>query len=349
MNKKNSHKSKKKVMCSIAEVFTDDKDAGRSALMRSKIGIAQKIHWLYNMGDYNTARSLIKKGEEELEQGEKMAIRYRTANEKGRENSYKRTLSLNKDILDKIYSKGMKEGIILDGGLGDILEGMTRLHGRSLSTKSRQVILLKSEKIKIFNRLKNEESMVIKEWDGKSGVYYNIFLASIDKLPTPHNFINLKERYKGGKSLLCCWRAAGVGDKFSIWMRSVNFDLIYKGYQELKKQDTLEIIDMTQWKPWEKKIIENMGIKTIDPRLGDIYDIADSVNNASNIITVDTMLAHLCAAMNRKTEVLLPRNCDERWISLLKGQSCYQRNCNIIRQYQYGRWDECIDKVIKKI
>ena len=54
MNEKNSHEEIPERMNELAEVFTNDKEAAANALIRSRLNEGQKMHWLLNMGYYNT-------------------------------------------------------------------------------------------------------------------------------------------------------------------------------------------------------------------------------------------------------------------------------------------------------
>ena len=185
------------------------------------------------------------------------------------------------------------------------------------------------------------------------GVFYNDFMACKIELPMPLTFIK-KEEYKQNEStLLCCWRAVGSGDKLSMWMRSVDFKIIYSQYKRLIEQGRYSITDLTVWSDWEKRALENIGIKLVDPRNGDLLDVYKHVIRASNIFSIDTMLGHLCAAMNTRVNLVLPINSDERWINLLSKDNCYKQNCTITRQLKYGEWGKEIislfDELIKKV
>ena len=72
-----------------------------------------------------------------------------------------------------------------------------------------------------------------------------------------------KERFR----YLCCWRAEGVGDKFSAHSRSIPWTLVYNFYQKLiTRSDKACIIDITNWKGWESARLGTMGINMVDPQ-----------------------------------------------------------------------------------
>ena len=55
-----------------------------------------------------------------------MALRYRITNKSGTRNPHYEAVKQQK-IGKFLTQKGMQEGIIIDGGLGDIIEGMSSL------------------------------------------------------------------------------------------------------------------------------------------------------------------------------------------------------------------------------
>ena len=83
----------------------------------------------------------------------------------------------------------------------------------------------------------------------------------------------------------------------------------------------------------------------IDPFNGDIADIAQLVERAKRVITVDTALAHLCAWMEKKCNVLLPIYPDERWYKLRKVGNIYSNNCSFAQQSKYGDWGKEVENL----
>ena len=51
MNEKNAHKKFK--LSELAQVFTQDLEAARKGIIRSKLRTNQKLHWLLNIGEYS--------------------------------------------------------------------------------------------------------------------------------------------------------------------------------------------------------------------------------------------------------------------------------------------------------
>ena len=81
-----------------------------------------------------------------------------------------------------------------------------------------------------------------------------------------------------------------------------------------------------------------MGIQIVSPTKGKLTDICRIVSSSEIIITVDTMMVHLCAGMNKNVKLLLPLNGDERWAPA-SNNNTYKKNCHVIRQTHYGVWE----------
>lgn len=82
-------------------------------------------------------------------------------------------------------------------------------------------------------------------------------------------------------------------------------------------------------------------MKLLNPSAGNLLDLARVVEK-NEVITIDTALAHLCAAMGRRAIVLLPMFADERWIELYNQGSSYATNLTLLRNQIFGNWRPCI-------
>ena len=92
-----------------------------------------------------------------------------------------------------------------------------------------------------------------------------------------------------------------------------------------------------------------MGIRIYKPESGDVLDFADEANKHNLVVSIDTALAHLCATVGIRVELLLPKYCDERWSQLLNNESCYQYYCTARKQTDYGNWESVINKLCTDI
>ena len=142
--------------------------------------------------------------------------------------------------------------------------------------------------------------------------------------------------------LLCCWKAEGSGNAFSAHSRSVPFALVQKFYETvLDKFPQISIIDITDWRDWEAAFLAGIKVDLVDPREGRLLDLAREACGR-RVITIDTALAHLCAACGIPADVLLPRFHDERWFELHRPSNSYGRWLNVWRSPDFGSWDSVI-------
>lgn len=139
--------------------------------------------------------------------------------------------------------------------------------------------------------------------------------------------------------LICCWRAAGADAPHSAWCRSVPYPLVERFYRRLLAagRPAHSITDLSGWRTWESAALNEIGIRQHDPSQGDLLDLAQRISGAT-VLTIDTALAHLCAAMGQPATVLLPRFPDERWMELLRPEHCYGQSLRIRRQTTYADW-----------
>jgi hypothetical protein len=151
------------------------------------------------------------------------------------------------------------------------------------------------------------------------------------------------------QQLLCCWRAEGRGDAFSAWSRSVPLSEVmafYRGLLQSGGWQPQQFIDISHWRPWEQHQLQALGVTLHDPSKGDVLDLAQLAYRGQ-VLTIDTALAHLCAAMGHGAMVLLPRFADERWHELLRPDQCYHNHLQVILQQQFGCWQATLKAVSK--
>ena len=58
----------------------------------------------------------------------------------------------------------------------------------------------------------------------------------------------------------------------------------------------------------------------------------------SRVISIDTALIHLCAAMGHSADLLLPRFPDERWFELSNPEHNYGQHLRFHRSTHFGSW-----------
>jgi len=78
--------------------------------------------------------------------------------------------------------------------------------------------------------------------------------------------------------------------------------------------------------------------------LKDFSDAAAVIDLLDLVITVDTAIAHLAAAMGKPVWILLPFNSDWRWL-LDRDDSPWYPTARLFRQVDYRSWDDVIGRV----
>ncbi len=82
--------------------------------------------------------------------------------------------------------------------------------------------------------------------------------------------------------------------------------------------------------------------------LEDFADNAALIENLDLVISVDTAMAHLAAAMGKPTWILLPFNCEWRWLENRKDSPWYP-SVKIFRQLRQGAWEPVIQAVLEDL
>ena len=145
--------------------------------------------------------------------------------------------------------------------------------------------------------------------------------------------------------LVCCWRAEGQGNPLSAHSRSVGFPLVHSFYQRLiKRNPQTTIIDITAWQPWEMQRFQQLGISLSNPLDLGLIGLV-KLCRRSRVLSIDTALAHLCAAMGHAADVLLPHFPDERWVELSNPQHNYGQHLSFHRSTQFGSWTSLMDSL----
>ncbi len=104
---------------------------------------------------------------------------------------------------------------------------------------------------------------------------------------------------------------------------------------------------------FSKWIIDN-GQLTMDrfhdlaPQINDFVDTANFIEQLDLIITVDTAVAHLAAAMGKPTWTLLPFVPDWRWL-LERQDSPWYATMRLFRQETRGNWQEVFEEIKDKL
>jgi ADP-heptose:LPS heptosyltransferase len=91
-----------------------------------------------------------------------------------------------------------------------------------------------------------------------------------------------------------------------------------------------------------------LGMTDWTAELLDFADTAALVANLDLIITVDTSIAHLAGAMGKPVWLLLPLNCDWRWLTVRQDTPWYP-TMRLFRQQKFGDWPGVIQSVVDRL
>lgn len=92
-------------------------------------------------------------------------------------------------------------------------------------------------------------------------------------------------------------------------------------------------------------VLEQRGdIERFDAELVDFAETAALIAHLDLVVSVDTSVAHLAAAMGKPVWLLLPFNPDWRWL-LAREDSPWYETVRLFRQARLGDWEETLSKV----
>jgi hypothetical protein len=94
----------------------------------------------------------------------------------------------------------------------------------------------------------------------------------------------------------------------------------------------------------DAELFAQAAIAPFPTSIADFADTAALIQGLDLVITVDTSVAHLAAALGRPTWVLIPRFPDWRW-GTDRTDSPWYPTLRLFRQTDFGRWDEVVAEV----
>ena len=299
---------------------------------------AQVAHWMLNVGMIDEVKDILEDKETRREVGIGLnGLRLRMERHKAvAKNPSQETLKFSEKAAQNIINNSIKEGIILEGGIGDIIEDLSIIEAWGELNRIKLKYTMTKSKHNIMERFLRQNGIETKM--DKKGVLSKILITAMgDEIKYPKEFAKDKTKENIKDKYICCWTAVGSGDKLSAFIRSVKFKDVYNFYKE-KIADKNKIIDISNWKEWEKKSLENLGVQTYETGKGDLLDLANMVEGMKKVISIDTALIHLSAVMGKERILLLAHHHDERWKSYLKTECCYSQKITVYRQKNAFDW-----------
>uniref|UniRef100_UPI004048AFFB hypothetical protein n=1 Tax=Cyanobium sp. TaxID=2164130 RepID=UPI004048AFFB len=307
-------------------------------------------HWALSLGLSEVVAARLGEGAGDLSAEQVRGLVFRITRKSGDAKTHQQlftaaTLESLRQRWDQLNKATRPIAIALHGGIGDHLQDLSTLI--PLLRGSRQVfrVHLAPERLAQLRRLlQNTAGDVETCCEGlltSEGLHVLELMAVLgSKGRQPQAWISATPTRPVRHRLLCCWTAQGQGDRFSSWSRSLPFAAVLGLYQTLVARgwEPQTIVDITAWKPWEAAALRQLGVQLVDPAAGDVLELAELVHCCDQVISIDSALVHLCAAMGRAVHLLLPKYHDERWVALLPQGSSYARCCQVWRQARFDCW-----------
>lgn len=154
----------------------------------------------------------------------------------------------------------------------------------------------------------------------------------------------------GGISVGLVW-AANPKNKAMYRHKSIPLRLLMPRLLDLLELDLIDLhslqfgVDQAQLDPWR----HHERITDWSPHIQDFADTAHVIRQLDLVITVDTAVAHLAGALNRPTWLLLPCNCDFRWLQERHDSPWYPSCMRLFRQSHHGDWPSVVEAVHRAI
>jgi hypothetical protein len=316
----------------------------------------QIAHWGLSLGLHSTIEAWLDRRPKGLNTMQLQGLRFRIARSRQQPHAHRLLLKA-AGPERRLPLRALKRGtaqirIVLQGGLGDHLQDLSCLIGW-IRRQERPVSLgFATQRASQFRRLLQSAGCadLIREHPTPGATDLHVLevmaLLGAPQLQ-PQAWLQEQASTLSKPRLTCCWTAVGTDDPFSAWCRSVPFAAVLSLYRQLLADGwtPASIVDLSRWRPWEAAQLRQLGLELVDPAAGDTLDLAQLVSRSGKVVSIDTALPHLCAAMGRSVWMLLPRFSDERWFELLQPGSSYSAHCQIIRQERFGCWQAELDQL----
>ena len=177
------------------------------------------------------------------------------------------------------------------------------------------------------------------------------FKTNLDTIPNPSRYINLDNF----PNKIMEWKVR-LGSKLKprvglVWSGNPNHKNDHN--RSILLRDILPFLpNQCQYVSLQKEVREvdkitldsNLHILNFAGYLNDFLDTATLIDNLDLVISVDTSVAHLSAALGKDTWVILPHVPDWRWL-LDREDSPWYPSMKLYRQTSIGNWNSVLDRV----
>ena len=241
--------------------------------------------------------------------------------------------------LDEVKNKTVL--VLCNQGCGDAIQFIRYLpllkkHGCNIILRCRKSLFKLFDKFPV-DKFIDQNQDVIPDHD------YHIKLTDLSEIfPLTDNLcksylsvgksmdLNLK-----GLKVGICWK--GSPHHFKDEFRSCLFTNISEIFK-------IEKINYVSLQLDHNEDLNKFNVLDFKDRITDFWDTATIINGLDLVITVDTSIMHLSAAMGKKTWGLLDFDNDTRWGSHLN-TTAYYPSLSLFRQIKKGNWSNVIEEV----
>ena len=341
------------------QLFCNDLDQAQQWVideLTSRPTDKQLGHQALSLGLTKTVRQLLDHDNLDLEDETRRQWKFRLARLNGANNPYAELIPPEVQTftdlqMDFARRRSLPVVVSVLGGIGDHLELISMLKEWNQIDEQKLILQVTPQRQKELSPLieavpqfelqssihpRAVQGMAIREWICR---HHGAFRYST-WIP---NTVNKNESTQG---TLHCWKAKGEENRLSAYLRSVPFMSVLGYYKNVQKINPgLTLVDISDWKTEEIIMLKELGVHYLNPRDTGLKGLIHKFR-CKHIITIDTALAHLCAAMGAEATLLLNQFPDERWTELYKPENCYSKHLSILQQTQFCDWDYVMSSLL---
>jgi hypothetical protein len=222
------------------------------------------------------------------------------------------------------------------------------------------VVLCRAAQVPLFSRIQGVESCVVSINDAGPHAAW-CWMASLPRLfgtvmtgipdgraylsPDPHRRAfwraELAHRLpRNGKRVGLVW--AGNPENSTDWRRSLPLTLL----QPLGAIETLNLVSLQLHPPEaDRHAMGDLGLLDLSRDLADFGETAAVIANLDLVVSVDSAVAHLSAALGVPTWVLVYQPADWRWLTG-RDDSPWYPSVRLFRQTRAGDWEVPIARLL---
>jgi len=171
---------------------------------------------------------------------------------------------------------------------------------------------------------------------------------TVDNLPASKRYIKIPKQVvvselKGNRKIGLSW--AGVASHSNEANRSIELEQLLMITKDVEAQFYSLQMPLNNE---ERALLKKYNVIDLEPELPGYARTAALVDKLDLVISVDTAIAHLAAALGKETWVLLCSNADWRWHESGETSEWYP-TAKLFRQENTGDWSEAIEQIKNRL